>query len=113
MSTQNIFKFLTTILLAAVILSACGPAAETPVAATEAPVATEPPAPTEAPVATEAPATEAAVLSGKVTIWMWKAAHDALTNSGVLDEFKKIHPDVKVEIVEYQPADVYQKLPLA
>ena len=115
------FRFKTLmflILVASMILSACGGQATTPpTAATEAPAATEPPAATEAP-ATEAPAatqapTEASQLSGKVTIWMWKAAHDALTNSGVLDEFKKVQPDVEVEIVEYNPADVYQKLPLA
>ena len=112
------FRFKTLmflILVASMMLSACGGQATTPppAAATEAPAATEPPAATEAP-ATEAPAaTEASQLSGKVTIWMWKAAHDPLTNSGVLDEFKKIHPDVEVEVVEYAPADVYQKLPLA
>jgi lactose/L-arabinose transport system substrate-binding protein len=113
MSSKNIFKFIVVILLTAVILSACAPAVSTevPPAGTEPPAATEPPA-TEAPAATEA-ATEPSKLSGTVTIWMWKAAHDALINSGVLDEFKKIHPDVEVEVVEYNPADVYQKLPLA
>jgi len=106
------------LLVASIILTACGGQATTPPTdVTEAPAATEPPAATEAP-ATEAPAateapTEASQLSGKVTIWMWKAAHDPLTNSRVLDEFKKIHPDVEVEVVEYAPADVYQKLPLA
>ncbi len=111
------FRFKTLmflLLVASIILTACGGQATTPPTdVTEAPAATEPPAATEAP-ATEAPAaTEASQLSGKVTIWMWKAAHDPLTNSGVLDEFKKIHPDVEVEVVEYAPADVYQKLPLA
>jgi len=77
------------ILLLAVILSACAPAA-TP---TAVPTAAKP--------------------SGKVTLWMWKAAHDTLTNSGVLDEFAKEYPDVEVEVVEYAPTDVYQKLPLA
>ena len=100
------FRFKTLmflILVASMILSACGGQATTPpTAATEAPAATEPPAATEAP-ATEAPAsteapTEVSQLSGKVTIWMWKAAHDALTNSGVLDEFKKVQPDVEVEV---------------
>ena len=113
---QKISKFMGITLLVAVMLSACTPAAsptlEPP--ATTAPentsVATEAPS-TEAP-ATEAPAEESQ-LSGKVTIWMWKAAHDALINSGVLDEFKKVHPNVEVEVVEYNPADVYQKLPLA
>src|SRR5688500_19651695 len=117
MLSKKISKFMGFALLLAVMLSACAPAASPTVEppATSAPentsVATEAPAVTEAP-ATEAPA-EASDLSGQVTIWMWKAAHDTLTNSGVLDEFKKIHPDVEVEIVEYAPTDVYQKLPLA
>ena len=115
------FRFKTLmflLLVASIILTACGGQATTPPTdVTEVPAATEPPAATEAsvteaPAATEAPA-EVSQLSGKVTIWMWKAAHDPLTNSRVLDEFKKIHPDVEVEVVEYAPADVYQKLPLA
>ena len=107
MSSQNMFKFMVATLLTAIILSACAPAASTqaPPAATEAPA-------TQAPAATEAPA-DAEKPSGKVTLWMWKAAHDALTDSGVLDAFSQEYPDVEVEIVEYQPADVYQKLPLA
>jgi lactose/L-arabinose transport system substrate-binding protein len=118
MLAKKIFKFLEITLLIAVLLSACAPAA-TPTQTVEPPETSAPEATspaTEAPAATEAPTeapTEAAQLSGKVTLWMWKAAHDALTNSGVLDEFKKIHPDVEVEVVEYNPTDVYQKLPLA
>ena len=113
------FKTLMFLVVVSMILSACGGQAATqPPAATEAPAVTEAPAATEAPAteapATEAPAaTEASQLSGTVTIWMWKAAHDALTNSGVLDEFKKVQPNVEIEIVEYNPTDVYQKLPLA
>jgi lactose/L-arabinose transport system substrate-binding protein len=111
MLSQKISKLLGITLLIAVLLSACAPAATQTQAVeppeTSAPEATS--APTEAPAATEA----AAKPSGKVTLWMWKAAHDTLTNSGVLDEFAKEYPDVQVEIVEYAPADVYQKLPLA
>lgn len=92
MLSQKISKLLGITLLVAVLLSACAPAAT--------------------PTATTAP-TVAAKPSGKLTLWMWKAAHDTLTNSGVLDAFAKEYPDVQVEIVEYAPADVYQKLPLA
>ena len=95
------------ILMASLVLTACGSSAAT----ANAPDATQPAASTDAP-ATEAPA-QADNLSGKLTIWMWKAAHDTLTNSGVLDEFTKLHPNVEIEVVEYAPADVYQKLPLA
>src|SRR5215212_8869098 len=89
MTRKTIFNLMGIMLLLAVILSACAPAA-TP---TAVPTAAKP--------------------SGKVTLWMWKAAHDTLTNSGVLDEFAKEYPDVQVEVVEYAPTDVYQKLPLA
>src|ERR1044072_1850610 len=97
MLSQKISKLLGITLLIAVLLSACGPATTaTPAAAeppgTSAPVATS--APTEAPVATEAATEAAAKPSGKVTLWMWKAAHDTLTNSGVLDAFAKEYPDV-------------------
>jgi ABC-type glycerol-3-phosphate transport system substrate-binding protein len=88
MLRKTIFNWMGILVLMAVMLSACAPAATpTPV------VAAEP--------------------SGKVTLWMWKAAHDTLINSGVLDKFKEEYPDVEVEVVEYAPADVYQKLPLA
>ena len=111
---KKISKLMGITLLIAVLLSACAPAVTpTPAVqlpATQAPQATS--APTQAPVATEAPTT-AAKPSGTVTIWMWKAAHETLTKSGVLDAFAKEYPDVKVEVVEYAPADVYQTLPLA
>ena len=88
MLRKTIFNWMGILVLMAVMLSACAPAATpTPV------VAAEP--------------------SGKVTLWMLKAAHDTLINSGVLDAFKEEYPDVEVEVVEYAPADVYQKLPLA
>ena len=114
MLRTKIYKLVAITLLITVMLSACAPAAtSTPAVeppATSAPESTSPA--TEAPVATDAPA-EAAKPSGKVTLWMWKAAHDTLINSGVLDEFAKEYPDVEVEVVEFAPADVYQKLPLA
>src|SRR5215208_417909 len=115
MLSQKIYKLLGITVLIAVLLSACGPAATATQAVeppgTSAPEATS--AATEAPAATEAATEAAAKPSGTVTLWMWKAAHDTLINSGVLDEFAKEYPDIKVEIVEYAPADVYQKLPLA
>src|SRR5689334_9484802 len=115
---KKISKLMGITILIAVLLSACSPAAtaipavKPPTSApTTAPQATT--APTEAPAATAAPTQAAAKPSGTVTIWMWKAAHETLTKSGVLDAFAKEYPDVKVEVVEYAPADVYQKLPLA
>jgi lactose/L-arabinose transport system substrate-binding protein len=117
MLSQKLYKLLGITVLLAILLTACG-GATTPTQAVQPPVTSAPQAteatsaPTQAPVATAAP-TQAAKLSGKVTIWMWKAAHETLTKSGVLDAFAKQYPDVQVEVVEYAPADVYQKLPLA
>ena len=52
--------------------------------------------------------------SGKIVVWGWKAAMtDTMVASGVVDDFKAAYPDVEVEIVEYQPADVYVNFPLA
>ena len=112
MLRKKIFNIMGITFLIAVMLSACAPATSsvTQAPATSAPVNTS--VATEAPAVTEAP-TEATKPSGKITLWMWKAAHDTLTNSGVLDKFKKEYPDVEVEVVEYAPTDVYQKLPLA
>jgi len=52
--------------------------------------------------------------SGKIVVWGWKAAMtDTLVASGVVDDFKAEYPDVEVEIVEYNPSDVYVNFPLA
>src|SRR5581483_7880757 len=58
-------------------------------------------------------ATSAPKPTGKITVWGWKAAMDVIRNSGVLADFQKEYPGIQVDIVEYAPADVYQKLPLA
>lgn len=53
-------------------------------------------------------------VSGKIVIWGWTAAiNDTMEKSGVIDDFKAAYPNVEVEIVNYQPADVYTNLPLA
>src|SRR5688500_2280928 len=53
-------------------------------------------------------------VSGTITIWGWTAAiRDTLEASGVLDDFKAAYPNVTVEIVYYEPTDLYTNLPLA
>jgi lactose/L-arabinose transport system substrate-binding protein len=53
-------------------------------------------------------------ISGKIVIWGWTAAiNDTLQASGVIDDFLAAYPNVEVEIVNYQPTDVYTNLPLA
>jgi lactose/L-arabinose transport system substrate-binding protein len=60
------------------------------------------------------PATAQDKPKGEITLWGWKAAvTDTLQKSGILTDFQAEYPDIKVNIVEYSPADVYQKLPLA
>jgi lactose/L-arabinose transport system substrate-binding protein len=117
MSSKMIAKLMGGILLAVMLLSACGPVATTSAPATEAPVTAAPAtaAPATAAPATSAPATEApANLSGKLTVWCWKAAWtDSIVKSGALDAFLKQYPNVTIDYVETSPSDVYQKLPLA
>jgi lactose/L-arabinose transport system substrate-binding protein len=119
MSSKRIAKLMGGILLVVMLLSACGPAATTsaPAPATAAPATAAPAtaAPATAAPATAAPATAApANLSGKLTVWCWKAAWtDSIVKSGALDAFLAKYPNVTIDYVETQPADVYQKLPLA
>jgi lactose/L-arabinose transport system substrate-binding protein len=118
--TLYLIRRASLVLLAVVVLTACGgapPAA--PPAATSAPIvqtqvveqtkvvekvitATPPPAATAAPKP-----------KGKITVWMWKATEDSIVKPGVVKDFNAEYPDVQVEWVTYNPADVYQKLPLA
>lgn len=109
MSLKSINKLMAVILLAVLLLSACAPKA-TPAA--QAPAANVPA--TAAP-ATAAPATAApAAISGKLTVWCWKAAWtDSIVKSGALDTFKAQYPNVEIEYVETSAPDLYQKLPLA
>jgi lactose/L-arabinose transport system substrate-binding protein len=50
-------------------------------------------------------------VSGTLTIWCWGAARDSLKI--VDDGFKRRFPDVEVNYVTLQPADLYQKVQLA
>jgi len=106
MSHKMIHKLMSVILLSVMLLSACAPK-PTPAPATQAPATSAP--------ATSAPATSApANLSGKLTVWCWKAAWtDSIVKSGGLDTFKAQNPNVEIEYVEISPADIYQKLPMA
>jgi lactose/L-arabinose transport system substrate-binding protein len=109
MSHKNIlYQIAAVILLSVIILTACGPTA-TP--ATQPP-ATSAPGNTAVPP-TSVPPTAVPKPSGKITVWGWKASMDLFTTTGLLDDFKAAYPDIQVEIVNYAPADVYQKLPLA
>jgi len=109
MLAKRTFTFMVTMVLIAVMLSACAPVATAP-AATQAPAATAVPAVTQAPAATEAP-TVAAKPSGKIVLWGW--SYDVFQTPGLVDDFKKEYPDVDVEIVTYKSGDTYQNFQLA
>jgi raffinose/stachyose/melibiose transport system substrate-binding protein len=99
--SRKTYLFLSTLLIFAFALTACGgaPATEASPPATEEP-ATEAPAPTEEPAATEAPATEAPA-GEPVTITWW---HITTKDPGLsdwkkmADDYMAAHPNVTIEI---------------
>ena len=123
-------RLILAIPLSMIMLAACGgsaPPASQQAQTTAAPAVGQPSA-APASAATSAPAATAAAAqattaepaanagpkpTGEITLWGWKAAMETITKTAVLEDFQKAYPDVKVNIVLYQPADVYQKLPLA
>jgi lactose/L-arabinose transport system substrate-binding protein len=112
---NNLIRILSLLVIFAFVLSACGdgnePSANEP--AVDAPAADEPA--TEAPAA-DAPATEAPAEkpAGEIIVWGWQSALvDTIEASGVLADFQAEYPDITVEFVVTDPADVYTNLPLA
>jgi ABC-type glycerol-3-phosphate transport system substrate-binding protein len=108
MSNKFLYKLLAVLILASMVLSACG-------GATKAPAATEAPVVTEAPAATEAPATEAPVVvkpTGKLVIWVQQANQDGWAKT-VLPAFQAEYPDITIEFVNYSPSQVANQVALA
>ncbi len=52
-------------------------------------------------------------LSGTITVWMWDPTMTAIVKPGIVTDFNKIYPNVKVNWAKMGAGDVYQKLPLA
>lgn len=99
---KKIWSFFSLLLIAAMLLAACGPAA------TPEPVATEPPA--GEPAATQPPAGEPAAtepamaLSGKITLWhAWKE-NEIASLTEVISAFQAQYPDVTFDVL-YVPFD--------
>ena len=100
---KNLFALFTVIVLASMILAACGAPAATEAPA--APAATEAPA---APAATEAPAapaaTEAPAAAAETTLKIYLLDYNPATiewlKSDINPAFEAAHPGVKVEITE-------------
>jgi ABC-type glycerol-3-phosphate transport system substrate-binding protein len=106
MSQPRVFKVFALLLIAVLVLGACAPAA------TPAPAATqEQPAAAE-PAQGEAPAAPAAKPSGKLTIWVQKANQDVFEQT-LLPDFQKEYPDIQIEWVNYQPAEVANQMVIA
>ena len=110
---STIRKILVLIMLASMLLAACGPSE------TQAPAATEPPAATEAPGATEAPAEEPAATEAptqaasgeKVTITLatWAGAEESNELQAVIDKVNAEATDFEI-VHQANPADYYTKL---
>ena len=99
--SRKIYMILSTLLIFAFALTACGaPATQAP-AATDEPAATEPSAATEAPAATEEPAATEAPAGEPVTITWW---HITTKDPGLsdwqkmADDYMAAHPNVNIEI---------------
>lgn len=109
MSTKSLYKLLSILLLAVIVLSACAPATTTEVApaveepVAEAPAADEPAA--EAPAVAEKP-------SGKLVIWA-QAANQDVWEKTVLEGFKAEYPEVEIEFANYAPPEVANQVGLA
>ena len=99
------------LLIASMMLSACGGAATQAPAATEAPAATQAPAATEAPTeaATEAPT--AAAAAAEVTLWhaygTGSAEETALTS--LLEQAKTDLPNITINVLQVPFNDIYNK----
>ncbi len=57
-------------------------------------------------------ATAAPKPTGKIVLWTWKAANDAI-KAGVMEDFKKEYPGIEIEAVEAGAGDMQQKILMA
>ncbi len=87
MSKKIWYVLIGTLMVAATLLSACGPAST--------PVATQPPA-TEAPKPTEAPPTQAAVRHLQIYHW-WTAPGEREAADAMFAALKAAYPDIQVD----------------
>jgi len=101
---KNLFALLTVLVLASLVLSACGPAA-TPA---PAPAPTQPPAaqPTQAPAPTQPPAPTAvpptkAPAAVKITMWTKEGGAQLDEVKALVNEFQSKNPGITIDVVNY------------
>lgn len=106
---KKLWMILSILMIAAFVLTACGPqaaapteapAAPTEVPATAAPMATEVPA-TEAPAPTEAPPTEAPMAAVSIQLWTKEGEADGGLQfvQKLADLYTGMHPEVTFEVI--------------
>jgi multiple sugar transport system substrate-binding protein len=105
----KIRKILGLVILAAMLLAACGPSETQAPAATEAPAGTEAPGATEAPAATEAPTTAASGEKVTITLATWAGADESKELQAVIDKVNAAATDFQI-VHQSIPADYYTKV---
>jgi multiple sugar transport system substrate-binding protein len=107
---SKIRKILGLVILAAMLLVACGPSGTQAPAATEPPAAaTEAPGATEAPAATEAPTTAASGEKVTITLATWAGADESKELQAVIDKVNAEATDFEI-VHQANPADYYTKI---
>lgn len=106
---SKISKILGLLLLAAILLTACGPSATEAPATTGAPAATEAPGATEAPAATEAPTTAASGEKVTITLATWAGADESKELQAVIDKVNAEATDFQI-VHQAIPSDYYTKV---
>ena len=107
--SKKIFALLSVLVLASMVLAACGgaqPVATQAPANTQAPAQTEAPAATEAPTtaATEAPATQAAGEPVTLTLGSWRV-DDVDAWTAITEAFHEEYPNITVKFDPTNPPD--------
>jgi lactose/L-arabinose transport system substrate-binding protein len=103
MSKKSTYKVLSVLILAILVLSACGQNPGTGIPA---------PGAVDAPSQPSAPDVPVAKPSGKLVIWA-QAANQDVWEQTILDGFKAEYPDIEIEFVNYGPPEVANQVGLA
>jgi multiple sugar transport system substrate-binding protein len=106
---SKIQKILGLLMLAVLLLTACGGKATQAPAATGAPAATQAPGATEAPGATQAPTTAASGEKTTITLATWAGADESKELQAVIDKVNAEATDFQI-VHQAIPSDYYTKV---